>query len=65
MLANICAHAGDKDRLIKWLELAYEAYDSNVPYIGLPIFDLARPNPRFQDLRRRVGLPPLKPDETS
>jgi TolB-like protein/Tfp pilus assembly protein PilF/predicted Ser/Thr protein kinase len=56
-LANFYAHAGDKDRVIEWLERAYEARDGNVPYIGLPVFDLVRSDPRFQDLVRRVGLP--------
>jgi TolB-like protein/Tfp pilus assembly protein PilF/predicted Ser/Thr protein kinase len=61
-LANLYAQAGDKDRVIEWLEKAYEARDGNVPYIGgWPLFDLVHSDPRFQDLVRRVGLPPLKP----
>jgi hypothetical protein len=51
---------GDKDRALAWLERAYEERDSIM--IGLktdpdylPAF---RSDPRFQDLMRRVGLPP-------
>jgi TolB-like protein/tRNA A-37 threonylcarbamoyl transferase component Bud32 len=56
-LAIFNAQAGDKDRVIEWLENAYEARDGNVPYKGMPMFDLMRSDPRFEDLVRRVGLP--------
>ncbi len=56
-LAVLWAQAGDKDRAIECLEQAYEARDGNVPYIGMPYFDQIRPDPRFQDIMRRVGLP--------
>jgi hypothetical protein len=56
-LAVFYAQAGDKDRVIEWLEKACEARDGNVPYIGMPMFDLMRSDPRFQDIMRRVGLP--------
>jgi tetratricopeptide (TPR) repeat protein len=56
-LAIYYAHAGDRDRVIEWLEKAYEERDSNMPYIGGPVFDFVRSDPRFQDLVRRIGLP--------
>jgi len=56
-LAHFYAHAGDKEGVIEWLEKAYEEHDRNMPYIGSPVFDLVRSDPRFQDLVRRVGLP--------
>ncbi len=56
-LAHFYAHAGDKEGVIEWLEKAYEERDRNMPYIGLPVFDMVRSDPRFQDLVRRVGLP--------
>jgi adenylate cyclase len=57
-LANYFARAGDKERVIEWLEKAYETHDNNMPYIGTnPLFDLVHSDPRFQDLMRRVGLP--------
>lgn len=58
ILALYYARAGDKERVIEWLNKAYEEHDNNMGYIGSdPIFDLARDDPRFQDLLRRIGLP--------
>jgi TolB-like protein len=56
-LAVLWTQAGDKDRAIECLEEAYEAHDGNVPYIGMPYFDLLRDDPRFRDLVHRIGLP--------
>jgi TolB-like protein len=56
-LANYYARAGDKDRVIEWLEKAYLEHNNNLPYMRTPVFDLVRSDPRFQDLVRRVGLP--------
>ena len=49
--------AGDYEQAIDWLEKAYEERDPNLPYIGLPLYDPLRSDPRFQDLLRRIGLP--------
>lgn len=58
VLANCYARAGDKESVIEWLGKAYEEHENNMPYIGTnPLLDLARDDPRFQDLVRRVGLP--------
>jgi serine/threonine protein kinase/tetratricopeptide (TPR) repeat protein len=59
-LAEFFARAGDKDRAFYWLEKAYEEHDSNLPYkrVG-PIMAFMRDDSRFQDLLRRMGLPPL------
>jgi len=58
-LANCFARAGDKESTIEWLEKAYEEHDNNMPYTeSNPAFDLARDDPRFQDLVRRMKLPP-------
>ena len=51
----ICA--GDTGRALDWLEKAYEARDPSMPYLGLPIFDPLRSEPRFQALVRKLGLP--------
>jgi TolB-like protein/Tfp pilus assembly protein PilF len=59
-LANMYAFAGQGDRVIEWLERAYDTGDGNMPYIGHPVFDLVRSDPRFQSLRKRIGLPPGK-----
>jgi eukaryotic-like serine/threonine-protein kinase len=56
-LAVLWAQAGDKDRSTECLEQAYEAHDGNMPYMGMPYFDLLRDDPRFRDILRRIGLP--------
>jgi eukaryotic-like serine/threonine-protein kinase len=49
--------AGDIGRAVDWLEKAYEERDPNLPYLGRPLFNPLRADPRFQDLLRRIGLP--------
>jgi hypothetical protein len=56
-LARRWRDAGNRDRAIEWLERAYEDRDGNMPYIGGPQNDSLRPDPRFQDLLRRMNLP--------
>jgi tetratricopeptide (TPR) repeat protein len=56
-LAGRWRDAGNRDRAIEWLERAYEDRDGNMPYIGGPQNDSLRPDPRFQDLLRRMNLP--------
>ncbi len=59
-LANYYARAGEKGRVIEWLEKAYLEHNNNLPYMRTPVFDLVRDDPRFQDLVRRMKLPPGK-----
>ncbi len=58
-MALIHAGLGENDRAFDWLQ---RAYDYRSFYMALlkvePAFDNFRPDPRFQDLVRRVGLPP-------
>ena len=49
--------AGDNDRAIDWLEKAYEEHDPSLPYLGNPLYDPLRSDPRFQALLRRMNLP--------
>jgi len=49
--------AGDKDRAFEGLEKGYEDRDPQMPYLGLPVYDDVRSDPRFQSLLRRIGLP--------
>jgi len=49
--------AGDKDRALEWLERAYQDRGGWMPYLGLPIYEPLRSDPRFQDLLRRMNLP--------
>ena len=57
-LGTIYVRAGMEDEAIDWLEKAYYAHDSNMPYIGVdPIFEPLLDNPRFIDLLKRMNLP--------
>jgi hypothetical protein len=49
--------AGDYDSAIDWFETAYEVQAANVPYISFQSqWDPLRPDPRIQDLLRRMNL---------
>jgi TolB-like protein/predicted Ser/Thr protein kinase len=52
--------AGNYDLALDWLEKAYEEYDPNLPYLGVPFYDPLRSYPRFQDLLRKMNLPTRK-----
>ncbi len=52
------AGLGDHDRTIEWLEDGYRRRDSLLPHVGLMrTFTGLRPDSRFQDLLRHLGLP--------
>ena len=49
--------AGDKDLALDWLERAYEEHSSGMVAIDADVlFDAIRNEPRFLELRRKVGL---------
>jgi len=57
-IAELYAHAGDKERALEWLEKAYQ--DRNIAMVFLsvnPTWDSLRDDPRFQDLLRRMNFP--------
>jgi TolB-like protein/DNA-binding winged helix-turn-helix (wHTH) protein len=57
-LADIYVWAGEKEKALYWLEIAYEQRDGNMSYLNCdPQWDPIRSTPRFQELVRRVGLP--------
>jgi TolB-like protein/Tfp pilus assembly protein PilF/tRNA A-37 threonylcarbamoyl transferase component Bud32 len=58
--AKAYAMAGDKERTLEWLEIAYEAHDIMLPG-SLPasgFYAVPGDDPRYQALRRRMNLPP-------
>ena len=55
-IALIYVGLGDNDRAMIWLNKAYQAR-FNPSILMRPAFDALRPDPRFQDLLRRIGLP--------
>ena len=54
-----CLYAGDQAGAIDSLERAYDAREANMPYIGMPVYDSLRTDPRYKELLRRMKLPHL------
>ena len=58
-IAIVSGALGEKDEAFTWLEKAYEVRDPTLTYLKVgPKFTPLRSDPRFQDLLRRMGLPP-------
>jgi len=55
-IAMIYAALGNNDQAMTWLEKSYEER-FNPGVLLRPGFDSLRPDPRFQDMVRRIGLP--------
>ena len=50
---------GDRDAAFRWFERGFEERSQALTFLKIePLFDSLRPDPRFEDLRRRVGLVP-------
>jgi TolB-like protein/DNA-binding winged helix-turn-helix (wHTH) protein/Tfp pilus assembly protein PilF len=57
-LVNVYIGLGDKEKAFEWLEKAYQERSNYLGYLKVfPIVDPLRPDPRFADLLRRIGLP--------
>ncbi|HJW13572.1 MAG TPA: tetratricopeptide repeat protein, partial [Thermoanaerobaculia bacterium] len=57
-LAEIHTALGDKDAAFRWLEEGFRTRMVWMPWIGREIiFAPLRSDPRFQDLKRRIGIP--------
>jgi TolB-like protein len=51
----ICA--GNKEKALEWLEIAYQGHDPGIIYLQFPWFDSLRDEPRFQEIAREMKLP--------
>jgi len=49
--------AGERNEALDWLEKGLEIHDPVLPYLGYEFFDGLRPDPRFQELLRKMKLP--------
>lgn len=59
-IAVVYGALGDLDAAFEWLEEAYDERDVSLVHLDHdPFCDPLREDPRFEDLRRRVGLPAL------
>lgn len=59
MMVNIYGVLGDNDRAFAWLEKAYAHHESSLQSLKTFFaWDPIRSDPRFEDMIRRVGLPP-------
>jgi TolB-like protein/Tfp pilus assembly protein PilF len=57
-LAKVFVGLGDKERALEFLEKAYEERAVRLPFfLPDPCVDELRNDPRFQSIRRRIGLP--------
>jgi len=50
------ARAGNDEKVIEWLERAFEQSDPNAPYLRVPEFDALHSDPRVRELIRRLGI---------
>lgn len=58
-IAAVHVGLGEKDLALDWLEKAYEDHSIWLIFLNVyPVFDSLRPDPRFQQLVRRIALPP-------
>ncbi len=62
LIAPVCVALGRKDEAFRWLEQAYRERRIDISAVGYGWeFDSLRSDPRFQDLLRRMRLPPHEP----
>jgi TolB-like protein/DNA-binding winged helix-turn-helix (wHTH) protein len=59
LIADDYVRAGENEKVFHWLEVAFQQRDGSMLFLNCdPEWDPIRTDPRFQDLVRRVGLPP-------
>jgi TolB-like protein/DNA-binding SARP family transcriptional activator/Tfp pilus assembly protein PilF len=56
-VATVFSAIDDMDGAIDWLEQSYRQRHPALRFMGGPGFDRLEQDPRFRDLRRRIGLP--------
>ena len=57
LIAKVYSALGEKESAFAWLDKAYMERSSLLPFLSVdPELDVLHPDPRFQDLLRRMGL---------
>jgi TolB-like protein/DNA-binding winged helix-turn-helix (wHTH) protein len=57
-IARLYAHSGDKEEVLRWLQRAYDEWETPLAHLGVASdWDFVRTDPRFQDLLHRMKLP--------
>ena len=60
VIAALYARLGETEETFRYLEQAYAMRARSLPAIGVSLrYDNVRGDPRFADIMRRIGLPPL------
>jgi adenylate cyclase len=59
-ISIVYSFAGEKRQALDWMEKACEMKDPNMPYIYTPGFNILHGEPRYQDMLRKMNLPPVK-----
>ena len=57
-VAMVYAGLGDADSTFRWLEKAYETRAVGISQLPSMYYDSVRSDPRYEPLRKRIGLPP-------
>jgi TolB-like protein/tetratricopeptide (TPR) repeat protein len=58
LIGAVYAALGDRDSAFRWLDEAFKAHDTFLPWMKVdPEFDNLRGDPRYDDLIRRIGIP--------
>lgn len=59
-ICTLFTRAQNKEETLKWLQVAYEEHDPNIPYISVdPLFDFVRAEPRFKEILHKMKLPEI------
>jgi TolB-like protein/Tfp pilus assembly protein PilF len=57
-IADVYSGLGDKDKAFEWLEKGFEYRSFNMAGLTLdPLLDPLKDDPRWRDMKRRIGLP--------
>jgi len=57
LIYQIYLMAGNSEQTFKYLQQAFNEHNPNLPYILLPIYDILRDDPRFQEIAGKMNLP--------